>query len=165
MRIITSAIIPGPPDRVWPLLCSSKMDPKIPCLFRLGIPKPVECRLPAGSGGVGQQRQCISDRGLINQRITCWEAPHLLRFQMEDTTLYFRPCVNSIVEEFALEPSGTSQTLITRTTTINVTGFSPWAKGLIMGIGTKFVHRYVFKNWARLLARPVDQQQLSGRFL
>ena len=70
MRVRTSIVIQRPPAEVWPLLCSSKMDPRIPCLFRLGIPKPVECRLPDGAGGVGQRRECVSDRGVIRQRIT-----------------------------------------------------------------------------------------------
>ena len=152
MRVITSVVLPKPPEEVWPLLCSSRMDPNIPCLFRLGIPKPVECRLPDGGGGVGERRQCISDRGMINQRITHWESPSLLRFQMEDTTLYFRPCVNSITEEFRLLPGPHSTTQITRTTTIQVTGFAKGIKGLIMCLGMKFVHRYVFTNWSRLLA-------------
>ena len=76
----------------------------------------------------------------------------MLQFRMEDRTLYFRPCVNSIKEEFSLEPFGTSGTQITRTTTIHVSGFAPWVKGAIMCIGMKFVHRYVFTNWSRVVA-------------
>ena len=149
MKVTTSAILPKPPEEVWPLLCSSQMDPTIPCLFRLGIPKPVECRLPDGVGGVGERRQCISDRGIINQRITAWERPKNLRFRMEDTTLYFRPCVNSITEEFVLTPGPSSTTQITRTTTIEVTGYARFLKALMMCLGMKFIHRYVFANWSR----------------
>ena len=109
----------------------------------------MECRLPDGSGGVGKRRQCISDSGVINQRITRWEVSSRLQFQMEDTTLYFRPCVNSIIEEFTLTLHGTSKTKIIRATTFNVTGAASWLKGMGMCIGMKFVHRYVFKNWAR----------------
>ena len=103
MQVVTKAIISKPPDKLWPLLCSSRMDPEIPCLFRFGIPKPVECRLPDGVGGVGHQRQCVSDRGIINQRIIQWDEPNTLRFEMEDTNLYFRPCIDSIIEEFQLK--------------------------------------------------------------
>lgn len=157
MKVVTTVILPRSPKDIWPLLCSSKMDPRIPCFFRLGIPKPVECRLPGGKGGVGQARQCISDKGMINQRITHWEEPTLLRFQMEDSTLYFRPCVTSIQEEFSLNPHGDTQTRITRTTTIQVIGMARWLKGMIMCIGMKFVHRYVFHNWARLAANQASQ--------
>ena len=72
----------------------------------------------------------------------------VLRFQMEDTTLYFRPCVNAILEEFVLEPIGSGSTRLTRTTEISVTGIGSYAKALVMCAGMKCVHRYVFKNWA-----------------
>lgn len=149
MRVQTSILLDKPPAEVWPLLCSSRMDPRIPCLFRLGIPKPVECRLPDGAGGVGARRQCVSDRGVVHQRITHWEEERVLRFQMEDTTLYFRPCVTAIVEEFTLEPLDSGRTRLTRTTDITVSGVGSFAKELVMCAGTKFVHRYVFRNWAR----------------
>ena len=122
MRVRTSIIINKSPAVVWPLLCSSRMDPRIPCFFRLGIPKPVECRLPDGVGGIGARRQCVSDRGIVHQRITHWQEQKILRFQMEDTTLYFRPCVTAIVEEFTLEPVGSERTRLTRTTDIAVAG-------------------------------------------
>ena len=125
------------------------MDRRIPCAFRLGIPKPVECKLPDGNGGVGARRQCISDRGVIQQRITHWQKDEILRFQMEDTNLYFRPCVTGIIEEFVLEPIGPRRTRLTRTTDIQVTGCCRHLKQWIMCVGMKSVHRYVFKNWAR----------------
>ena len=149
MRVRTSVTINKPPAEVWPLLCSSKMDPRIPCYFRLGIPKPLECRLPSGVGGVGAERQCISDRGVVHQRITCWEEGRVLRFQMEDTNIYFRKCVTGIFEEFVLEPVGDGQTVVTRTTRISVSGFGGFFKALVMCSGLKCVHLYVFKNWAR----------------
>ena len=148
MRIRTSIIISKSPSAVWPLLCSSKMDPRIPCFFRLGIPKPMESRLPDGVGGIGARRQCVSQRGVIHQRITHWQENEVLRFQMEDTTLYFRPCVSAIIEEFVLEPVG-PDTRLTRTTDIRVSGIASHAKAFIMCAGMKCVHRYVFKNWAK----------------
>jgi hypothetical protein len=149
MRVRTSTVIHKPAEAIWPLLCGSKMDPRMPCFFRLGIPKPVECRLPDGVGGVGQRRECVSHRGVIHQRITHWEAPRRLRFHMEDTTLYFRPCVSAIAEEFVLEPLGPEVTRLTRTTDISVTGLCQTAKSAVMCAGMKCVHRYVFRNWAR----------------
>jgi len=149
MRVRTSTIIRKSPAAIWPLLCSSKMDPHVPCFFRLGIPKPVECRLPDGAGGVGARRQCISDRGVIQQRITHWQEGQILRFHMEDTSLYFRPCVTSLTEEFVLEPVSATHTRLTRTTEVRVSGFCRLAKGLIMCAGMKCVHLYVFQNWAR----------------
>ena len=94
MRIQTSIVLDKPPAEVWPLLCSSRMDPRIPCVFRLGIPKPVECRLPDGAGGVGARRQCVSDRGVVHQRITHREQERVLRFQSQTRSL--TTCTKSI---------------------------------------------------------------------
>lgn len=149
-RIRTSVVIDRPAEAIWPLLCSSKMDPGTPCAFRFGIPKPVECRLPEGEGGVGRERQCISNQGVIHQRITRWDEPRCLQFEMVDTTLYFRPCVTSIREEFTLEDAGLDRTRLTRTTTLEITGIARWFKALAMHAGLKCVHHYVFRNWRRL---------------
>jgi hypothetical protein len=85
---------------------------------------------------------------VIHQRITHWEEQKMLRFQMEDTTLYFRPCVTAITEEFTLELIGTEQTRLTRTTDITVSGAASFVKALVLCAGMKCVHRYVFKNWS-----------------
>jgi hypothetical protein len=162
MRVTTFAMLPGPPEEVWPLLCASRMDPQMPCAFRFGIPKPVECRLPDGQGGVGARRQCLSDHGVVNQRITHWERPRLLRFHMEDTTLYFGPCVTSMVEEFELSEGPCSTTRIRRTTTLQLGGFLRRFRGLLLCLGIKLIHRYVFRNWARLVATPRDAGEGTG---
>ena len=152
MQVVTEARLPASPEAVWPLLCSSKMDTDVPCLFRFGVPKPVECRLPDGVGAVGGRRQCVSDRGTIQQRITHWESPRLLRFHMEDTNLRFRTSVTSLVDEFSLVATEGGGTVVTRKTTFETIGFGRGVKALVLSVGLKAVHRYVFRNWARLLA-------------
>lgn len=155
MKIVSRTTLPGSPEEIWPLLCSSKMELGTACLFQLGLPRPVECRLPGGSGGVGEERQCISDRGVIRQRITGWEAPRRLKFEMEETTLYFRPCVASIREEFLLTPRNDKQTEVRRTTEIEVTGFASRLKGLGIWVGMKKIHCYVFRNWRRIVSKEL----------
>jgi hypothetical protein len=85
-------VIGKKPEIVWPLLCNSKMTESAPLLFKFCIPKPVECRLKTGVGAVGSERQCVSNLGIINQRITCWEENRRLAFEMKDTDLYFGMC-------------------------------------------------------------------------
>lgn len=113
------------------------MDTRIPCAFRLGIPKPVECRLPEGERGIGRERQCVSNRGI---------------FKMEDTNLYFRPCVTAIEESFELQALDGKRTRVVRATTLTVVGIGKSLKATIMLAGLKCVHRYVFRNWRRLAA-------------
>ena len=134
-------------DEFWPLLCNARMDGAPSCWFRAGVPRPVQCRLPDQVGGVGARRECISDKGVIHQVILVWDPPHILSFRMEETTLYFRPCVPEIIDTFELTPIPTGGTRVIRTTQFAVTGRCRWAKTLAVSLGLKRVHRYVFRNW------------------
>ncbi|MBM81029.1 MAG: hypothetical protein CMJ78_10605 [Planctomycetaceae bacterium] len=122
------------------------------CLFGLGVPQPEQCRLPEGPGGVGSTRQCISDKGMIEQLILVWDEPLRLSFKMERTDIYFRKCVEEIVENFELVAIDEKTTKITRTTNVKLKGFLVSVKSLFLFVGLKKVHRFVFKNWRQLAA-------------
>jgi len=74
--VSTGIQIAADPMVVWERLCDSEMPATAPCEFRLGrpfgVPQPIRCELPDGPGGVGASRRGISNRGVINQRITEW---------------------------------------------------------------------------------------------
>ena len=86
------------PDLIWPLLCKSKMDEAQSCLFRLGVPKPVECRLASDQGGVGATRECVSNQGVVQQEIMVWEVERQLSFKLKQTDIFFRKFISGIVE-------------------------------------------------------------------
>ena len=136
------------PAELWPALCDSSMEltPRCP-VFYLGAPRPTECRLPDGAGEVGAARQCVSDQGVVRQRITAWEPPARLAFRMAETDLCFARIVERLDDVFELVPHG-SGTRITRTTTVSVRSLF----ALPVWVGLKSVHRFVFRNWQR--ARP-----------
>lgn len=140
------------PEKLWPLLFNSRMDEKQPCYLLCGLPKPIECRLPDNTGGVGSTRECVSDKGIIQQRITEWNPGRKLSFELEKTDLYFGSCVKSIVEEFELTDHTRGGCQITRTTTFQVKGSLAPILSIPMFIGLKAIHRYVFRNWQRLVA-------------
>jgi uncharacterized protein YndB with AHSA1/START domain len=144
MKIRTTATINAEPDSVWPLLTNSEMT--APGRFCLGVPKPVECRLPDAKGGVGQRRQCVSDRGVVNQEITTWIPPTKLEFRMIETNHDWADCVESIEERFDLSPLSPG-TKIRRTTTLKASGHLRWLKEAMFYFGLKRVHFFVFKNW------------------
>lgn len=131
------------------------MDDRTPLLFHFGVPKPVECRLPDGGGGVGTQRQCVSDIGVINQRITKWEPPSKLQFEMRDTDMYFGRWIDRIHETFELTITERG-TRLRRTTDFHLTGVLGPLKSPAIWFGLKNVHRYVFRNWARILAQAAN---------
>jgi hypothetical protein len=141
------------PEVIWPLLCNSRMEPAASCMFGLGLPQPVECRLPDGQGGAGSTRQCVSDRGTIEQTILRWEEPRHLVFRMDRTDLWFRSWAPEIKDDFELIPAAAGGTRATRTTTVAVLGRLRWIKQALLWIGLKKIHRFVFRNWARLAAR------------
>jgi hypothetical protein len=117
-------------------------------LFRLGLPKPVECRLPDGSGGVGARRECVSVEGVVQQEITQWHPPRLLAFRMLETNLIQRHVCSAIIEQFDLEDTGGGMTRITRTTEVTMQPGVRRCAAIFVRIGLMNIHRYVFKNWA-----------------
>jgi hypothetical protein len=117
-------------------------------LFRLGLPRPVECRLPDGSGGVGARRECVSVEGVVHQEITQWQPPRRLAFRMIETNLLQRHVCSAIIEQFDLEDVGGGMTRITRTTEVTMRPGIRRCAAIFVRIGLMNIHRYVFKNWA-----------------
>lgn len=144
MKIRTSTLMRSTPEHLWPLLTHSSMD--VPGCFCLGLPRPVSCQLPNASGGVGSERRCVSDRGVIVQKITEWTPPRHLRFEMVSTDHSWRSKVESITEDFQIEPRQ-GGIRVTRTTAIVATKPFQFIKELGFCFGLKRVHLYVFKNW------------------
>jgi hypothetical protein len=150
---------------IWPVLCNSRMETAPSPLFGLGLPQPKQCRLADGHGGVGSRRQCISDRGTIEQTILVWDEPTHLAFSMDRSDLYFRQSVPSIVDDFEFESLTGGGTRVTRTTSVQVIGRFRWVKRACLWVGLKKVHRFVFRNWSRLVElqaqRQAEQQPIA----
>ncbi|HTS33843.1 MAG TPA: hypothetical protein VMI55_07925 [Thermoplasmata archaeon] len=144
----TRRAFPRPAGTVWPLLCNSKMDGSHRLLFRLGVPQPLECRLPDGEG-VGHERECVSDQGVVHQRILTWAPETKLSFRMESNDLRWSRLVDGIEDTFDLQTTPTG-VRVTRTTRVQVRPTASLFQRLGLRLGLKQVHRYVFRNWARL---------------
>lgn len=149
MIVRTTALIAKQPEEVRTLPCNSRMDARIPFLFKFGIPKPVECCLPSGAGGAGQQRQCVSNPGTINQRIMLREDNKTLMFETIDMDMSFGRYVASIKKRFELAEIAGRKTKITRTTEFKVKGWLGIFNLLLIRVGLKNAHRCVFRNWGR----------------
>lgn len=151
MIVRTRQTLTHPASAVWPLLCESQMDGTPPGFgSRLGLPRPVRCHLPDGHGGVGSERECVSDRGRVRQRILEWDPPKRLSFRMEQTDLSQLRPVDRLIDTFDLEESSAG-TRVVRTTHVGFRApVAPWTRALLF-LGLRRVHRYVFRNWTRLL--------------
>ncbi len=149
MIVRTTRVIAKPPAALWPLLCSSRMDGTPVCRLGLGIPTPLACRLASGRGGLGARRQCISDQGLTEQRITVWEPERALAFRMERTGAAYGRLLQAMEDRFDLVAVAAG-TRITRTTVFQVrAGPCPWGRAAVIAMGLKRVHVHVFANWSR----------------
>ncbi len=151
MQLSTTNTFNATPEQLWTLLFNSKMDDKHPCYFLFGLPKPIECRLQdANKEGVGNTRECVSDKGVIKQNILEWEPNKKLKFELLETDIYFGPCVESIVETFEIKRITTNTSSITRHTEFKLKSYRQYFLTIPMYIGLKNIHRYVFKNWKRI---------------
>ena len=100
-------------------------------------------------GGVGEERECVSDQGVVRQRILEWEPPARLTFRMERSDLPQLRSVPELVDTFDLVHDA-RRTVVTRTTEVRLRGpLAPWRRFLLF-LGLKQVHRYVFRNWRKL---------------
>ncbi|MEV0717262.1 SRPBCC family protein [Asanoa sp. NPDC050611] len=150
MIVRTRWVVPQPPEVLWPVLCDSRIELRHRCpVFYLGTPRPTACRLPEGPGEVGAARQCVSEQGVVRQRITLWEPPSRLAFHMESTDLGFHRYVDQLGDRFDLAPAASGGTRVIRTTTVTVNGLRRMALYPALWVGLKSVHRFVFRNWSR----------------
>jgi hypothetical protein len=157
MEVRTGQSFSNSASTVWTLLCNSKMDDTSTLLFKLGVPHPVQCRVPDGHGGVGSERECESDQGIVHQRILEWVPDQRLTIRMERTDLQIQKYVREMVETFDIlaRPTGVQ---VTRTSRVTLhEGFHPLRRWLLF-FSLKQVHRYVFRNWRRL----ADERTRAG---
>ncbi len=159
MKITTTTVLAATREDVWPLLTGSTMN--LPGCFCLGVPRPIACELPGGTGGVGAERRCISDRGTVVQRITVWEPPARLRFEMRSTDHTWAAMVDSLEDEFTLHDAATG-TRVTRTTHLVANSPLRLVREFGFALGIKRVHFHVFKNW-RASAAMTRSQSRPGR--
>jgi hypothetical protein len=152
MLVTTQQVFKHPPEQIWPLLCNSRIELTPPRVFWLGIPRPLECRLREDVTDC-RTRQCISDRGTIEQRIIIWEPYRRLQFEMETTNIYFKHWITAISECFDLQRQANGVTIVTRTTDYCVRRGWWFPCSITTWIGMKWIHRYVFQNWHNSLDR------------
>jgi len=134
---------------VWSLMCNSQMEDSASLLFKLGVPKPIQCRVTDNRPGVGSERECVSDQGVVRQRILVWAPAKCLSFRMESTDMPFRKHVRDLVDTFDLE-SARGGVVVTRTTQVWTQGRFQFVERFALYISLKKVHRFVFGNWERL---------------
>ncbi|HZU98647.1 MAG TPA: SRPBCC family protein [Planctomycetota bacterium] len=149
MRVTTSVLLPAAPSAVFPLLYDSRLEGEAPLILRVGAPVPRACRLVAGRGE-GARRQCVTSKGVIDQRVTEWREGEVLAFEMERENAGLRGWVRGMRDRFTLEARG-GGTLLTRTSDLEIAGWFAALKAAALAVMVKRIHRYVFDMWGRRL--------------
>jgi len=112
-----------------------------PLLLRLGVPRPVECRL----GADGSTRECVTSRGSVRQRILERRAPELLSFERTGDTAGLRRWIRSMKDTFRLEEIAGGLRRTRRSE------LEPRLCALpFLGIALPAIHRYVNRNFKAL---------------
>ena len=145
----TSITIFARPTEVWRYLCDARLPLTAPCCFKIGVPKPEACRLVGDMSGVGAQRQCQTDRGVINQTITEWEAPRRLSFAVNSDSIGLGRHIRNMDDTFSIEETVGRVRLIRRTRFSTQGPFS-LPKSWLFRAAVKHVHRYVMRNFKAL---------------
>lgn len=144
----------SPAGSIWPLLCNSKMDGSGAFLFRFGLPRPLQCRLPGGNGGTGSERECISDRGTIHQKILVWEPERKLSFRMERSDYSIFSGISGIKDTFDMAPIA-GGVKVSRKTEVTLEGRLLILKKIALFFGLRQIHSYVFRNWEKGSQQPL----------
>ena len=150
MKIKSSWIFDCLPDDIYPHFFNAQMDDTYPLAFRLGIPKPLSCKVLEGEPRVGHTRQCTTDKGYIRQNIIELEENSRLVYQMKDSNVWCKNWVSFIQDSFILESINSNQTRVTRITEFKGVKSIPGLSTLALWFSLRQAHRYASSNWRRL---------------
>ncbi len=173
MQIRSQWVFESEPHHIWPNFLHTRMDDRRPLLFRLGIPKPVSCKVLEGEGALGATRQCTTDRGTIDQRIVAFEENRKLRYRMIASTVWCRDWVGHLEDQFTLTPLEGGRTKVERLTEFRAAGWLWPVRQIGLWVALAQAHRYAARNWRRLsearkigtLAAPVLAKRTTGEIL
>jgi Polyketide cyclase / dehydrase and lipid transport len=135
------------PEAVWNQLKSfDKITGSKGFLMTIGLPVPVSC-VTEGEG-VGAKRTCYFESGSIEERITEWQPPNLMKFEITASDVPGRPWLSFKDAAYEIR-SVNGKTVVTRTTTI-ISRLSPaWYWRPMEKIGVETEHEYLFEELKR----------------
>ena len=162
VRIQSSWTFDCSPEDIFPHFFFARMDETYPIAFRLGIPKPLSCKVLEGEPQVGNTRQCTTDRGYIQQEIVELIQDRKLVYEMRETNVWCRNWVSFLQDTFLLEPIDGNRTRVRRVTEFRGVASIPVLSTLALWFSLKQAHRYAAKNWRRLSSALKEQRVASA---
>ena len=141
--ITDTTVLNGSPEEVWnDLKTMDSVRGTKTFLMKIGLPVPVSCKTEGE--GVGGKRTCYFETGYIEERITKWDFPNSMQFEITASDVPGRPWLSFKDAGYQFKRDG-DRTVITRTTTI-LSRLSPaWYWRRLEAIGVRAEHRYLFE--------------------
>ncbi len=145
VTISNSILIDAPIGRAWEALGRfESMEASKPLLLRAGaLPIPRRCTLDhAGVDGI---RTCYFDRGIITQRVTVWQQPSRMEFEITGDTLPGNHWLTFNTAGYELSGEA-GRTRVTRHTTIESRLWPRWYWAPIERYGVHSEHDFVLQS-------------------
>ena len=145
MQTVTDTlVVDSSPESAWNELKSMEsITASKTFLMKIGLPVPVSCRTEGE--GVGGKRTCYFEHGFIEERITEWDFPRSMKFDVVASEVPGRPWLSFRDASYEIKRVD-NHTLITRNTTI-VSRLSPaWYWRPLEAIGVHTEHAYLFEG-------------------
>lgn len=141
--ITDTLVVSQSPETVWNEIKSmDRITASKGFLMKIGLPVPVSCKTEGE--GVGGKRTCYFESGYIEERITEWNFPNSMKFEITAADVPGRPWLTFREASYEIKREG-DHTIITRSTTI-VSRLSPaWYWRRLEAIGVHTEHRYLFE--------------------
>lgn len=143
--VTTTITIDAPPEQVWDALVNfDRVEGTQPLLMRIGLPVPLSCEVKGT--GVGAERICRFDRGFIRERVTKWDAPRALEFDVLEVRLPGRHWLGFQRAGYSVKQQGDGKTEVTRTTVVTSTLRPAWYWRVFERLGTETEHHYILEH-------------------
>lgn len=135
------------PEIVWNQLKGfDKITGSKTFLMKIGLPVPVSCVMEGE--GVGAKRTCYFESGSIEEKVTEWQPPNLMKFEITASDVPGRPWLSFKDAAYEIR-SVNGKTVVSRTTTI-ISRLSPaWYWRPMEKIGVETEHEYLFEELKR----------------
>jgi hypothetical protein len=135
-------VVDATPEKVWNnLKTMDRVNGHKGFLMKIGLPVPVSCSIDKEE--VGGKRTCYFEHGFIEERITEWDPPHVMKLEITAWDVPGRPWLDFRDAGYELHAEN-GQTILTRTTTIVSRLMPAWYWRRFERIGVETEHAYLF---------------------
>jgi hypothetical protein len=143
--VATSRTLAATPEEIWQRILSvNEVSGTKPLLLQIGLPVPTSCTMEGS--GVGARRVCYFETGMIEEEVTYWEPSRRLDLRIVRSTLPGRHWLQFKGASYELESISTTETRLTRTTTISSLLRPRWYWRFFEEMGIQAEHRYLFDS-------------------